>query len=115
MRVLVVEERQWSSQKEIAAALKGQKQIDLDFCDFTCALSALATNRFDICVIDACLGPQRQISTALLVKGIRKFFKGKMVAISNIAYSRFPLMRAGCQYECAKGRLPELLLKIANC
>lgn len=114
MKVLVIEQPQWSSKKETEMALKYFRNINLAFSDFGQAMSSLFDFKPDVCAIDSCFGPDRQISTAPIINSIKKIFKGKLIAISNIAYTRFPLVRAGCQFECAKGRLPEILIKIAN-
>jgi hypothetical protein len=114
MKALIIEQPEWSSQKEITEALKNNAQILLRFHGFDLLIPALATLKPDVLAIDACLGPQRQTNTAPLIAEIKKVFKGELIAISNTVPARTPLKIAGCRYECAKGRLPELLIKIAG-
>lgn len=114
MKVLVIEERKWSSREETAEALKNNTQIQIGFHDFDLLIPGIATLEPDILVIDACFGPDRQTSTAPLITEVRKIFKGKIIAISNTAPSRIILKVAGCQYECAKGRLAKLLIRLSQ-
>lgn len=115
MKVLLIEQAEWSYKEELAQTLKNYPEIKISSCDFhdaTTLLMRFHFDVFDVCVIDACKGPDRQSSTVPLVIEIQKIFKGKIIAISNTAPSRVPLEIVGCQYGCAKGRLAELLVQL---
>ena len=110
MKVLVVEDSRWSSWQEITESLKNHKEIQLSFCDLKHAANVLGNFNIDVCVIDACSGPNRQTSTAMLAGQIKKYFKGVMIAVSGIPFSRIPLLKAGCTYACSKGTWQRSLL-----
>jgi len=114
MKVLIVEENRWATGYELQKDLKKNPKIEVLSCEFKNATLLLETWKIDVCAIDACRGPKRQISTAPLVSKIRKIFKGKMIAISNIPCNRIPLKSAGCNFECSKGRLAELLIRLSS-
>jgi hypothetical protein len=114
MRILVIEDRSWSSLNELTEAMMSHKEIEIGFCEPKRATNVLRHFNVDVCVIDACSGANRQTSTSALVRQIREFFKGTMIAVSSIPYSRIPLLRAGCTYSCSKGNLPKILILLAS-
>jgi len=114
MTILLVEEARWASDKELRNSLKNSPQIDIISGGFEKAAEFIGSWDVDCVVIDACRGPNRQVSTESEAREIRKMFKGKLIAISDIPFSRIPLKRACCQYDCSKGRLAELLIHLSQ-
>ena len=114
MKVLLIEDRKWSSWEEMTEALLSHKEIELSFCDSKQATNVLRHSPVDVCVIDACSGSDRQTITTALARQIKDFFKGTMIAVSAIPFSRIPMLRAGCTYSCSKGNLPKILILLAS-
>jgi len=114
MRILLIEEAQWASDKELRDSLKNSPQIDIISGGFEKAAELIGSWNVDCVVIDACRGLNRQVSTESEAREIRKMFKGNLIAISGIPYNRIPLKRACCQYDCSKGRLAELLIRLSQ-
>ena len=105
--VLLIEDSQWSSANQLRKI--SDKEVEIIAVPIEKTALTLGSLHVDICVIDACKGPHREICTASLVKIVRALFKGPVIAISYTAPSRVPLMIAGCNYETSKGNLPKLL------
>lgn len=61
--------------------------------------------------VDACV-PGTTPTTPPLVKKMRETFQGPMIAISSSKEYREMLREAGCNYDCEKEALPNLLQKI---
>jgi len=113
MRILLVEEAQWASDEELRNLLKNSPQIDIVSCGFERVAETLGTWDIDCIVIDACRGPNRQVSTESDARNIRKIFKGPMIAISNGVLS-LRLLKEICQYGCVKGQLPTIILGLIS-
>lgn len=73
------------------------------FTNYSHELSAIA--------VDACV-PGTTPTTPPLVKKMRETFQGPMIAISSSKEYRDMLREAGCNYDCEKEALPNLLQKL---
>jgi DNA-binding response OmpR family regulator len=62
-------------------------------------------------VVDACV-PGNRPTTESLVRSIRSRFSGPIIGVSQRVEYRELLVGAGCQYQCDKEFLPEVLRTI---
>lgn len=109
-KVLFVEDRAWQ-QKDWLEALDGKVEIISALSIAEAEEKFTANTDIAAIVMDACV-PGDEPNTIPLVKKFRETFTGPMIATSSYFGYRQMLVRAGCDHDCAKYKVPEKLCEI---
>ena len=110
VKVLIVEDREFM-QEIWRRILEGKIEV-ISALSIEEAERMFAANPGIVAVVmDACV-PGREINTIPLVEKIRATFTGPMLTTSdNPAFNQM-LIKAGCNHECLKEKVPEKLCEI---